>query len=205
MQALRRRGRRHRLDLVRAQQPLHRVALNRIIFDDQNSVHALRELRLELLENLGQVLTLHRLRGVADRAERKRRLRVVGRLKPHEPGCDGCDVALQPIEHGKAGMVRQADIEHDGARKDLPSRARAPPRRSRRRGLEVHLVREIRKDARRTSRRPRPPAGRVGCPSAARDRPRPSMPAVGGEPARAAAAYRAVAGQEAARAPPARG
>src|ERR1700679_1314715 len=41
-----------RHDLVRAQQSPHRVTLNRIIFDDENSAHSLRELRLELLENL---------------------------------------------------------------------------------------------------------------------------------------------------------
>jgi dephospho-CoA kinase len=51
-EALRGGSGRYGLDLVRAQESLHRVTLNRIIFDDKDTAHSLRELRLELLENL---------------------------------------------------------------------------------------------------------------------------------------------------------
>ncbi len=128
----------------------HRVTLNRIILDDENSAHPLRELRLELLENLSQVFTLHRLQHVADGAERERRLRVVGGRNHMNRNMTGANVALQLIEHPKAGMVRQTDVQHDCARNEFLGKRERLGRAAGDKTFELHLVGKIAKDASET-------------------------------------------------------
>ena len=63
------------------------LALPRIVLDDEHAAQRLRELGLELLEGVDELLALDRLERVADGAALERLLRVVGDRDTREPGC----------------------------------------------------------------------------------------------------------------------
>ena len=62
----------------------------------------------------------------------------------------GANVALQLIEHPKAGMVRQTYIQHDRARNEFLSEGERLGRAASDKTFELHLVGKIAKDARET-------------------------------------------------------
>ena len=128
----------------------HRVALNRIVFDDKNPAHALRQPRLELLQNFSQILVFHRFQLVADRAEREGGLRVVGRRNHVDRDMARARIALQLIKHPKAGMIRQPHIQHDGARNELRGKREPLGRAACDQALELHFVRKVLQDASET-------------------------------------------------------
>ena len=107
-----------------------------------------RSLGLEPAERVDQLFALHRLERVADRAELQRLLRVVGHRDDVHRDVARVRVALELIEHAKARMVGQVDVEHDRARVIRRGGRQAVVRRVRQDALKAHLVREIAQDRR---------------------------------------------------------
>src|SRR3984957_20931964 len=62
----------------------------------------------------------------------------------------GANVALQLIEHPKAGMVRQADVQDDGAWNEFPGDIERLGRAACDKTFELHLVGKISKDVSET-------------------------------------------------------
>src|SRR5580700_8035562 len=62
----------------------------------------------------------------------------------------GTNVALQLIEHPKAGMVRQTDVQHDRVWKKFRGQRERLGRAAGDKAFELHLVGEIAKDASET-------------------------------------------------------
>src|SRR5271168_4581310 len=62
----------------------------------------------------------------------------------------GANVALQPIEHPKAGMVRQTHVQHDRVWEELRGERERLGRAAGDKAFELHLVGEILKDASET-------------------------------------------------------
>ncbi len=134
-------------DIVGGEQPGDRLALNVIVLDDQNPVHALRQLGLELLQNVGQFVALDRLEHVAHGAERESGLRVIRPGNHVNRDVLGLHVALQAIEDRETRLVRQADIENDRARHMLLGERQRLLGGARHQGLEPHLARQVAQDA----------------------------------------------------------
>ena len=137
-------------NFVRAQEPPNCVTLNRVVLDDKNPAHPLSQLRLQLLQNVSQVLSLHGLQQIADRAKRESCLRIVGRRNHVDRDMAGASVALELVEHPEARMIRQADVQHDGVRMEFLRKRERLGRASGHKAFELHLVGKIPKDSRET-------------------------------------------------------
>ena len=77
------------LDVVAGEQPRGALAQQRIVLDDQHAAQLLRELGLELLDRLDELLALDRLERVAGRAHLAARSACSRRPRPCGPGCGG--------------------------------------------------------------------------------------------------------------------
>src|ERR1700722_5940710 len=137
-------------NFVRAQEPPHGLTLNRVVLDDENPTHSLRQLRFQLLQNVSQVLSLHRLQQIADGAKRKRRLGIVGCRNHVNGDMAGARVTLELIEYPQARMVRQAHVQHDGVRIEFLRKREGLGRTTGNKAFELHLVRKIPEDSSET-------------------------------------------------------
>ena len=145
--ALGRRRGRDGFNFVRSQKTSHRLTLNRIVLDDENPVHPLSQLCLELPQNVSQVLSLDGLQQVADGAKRERCLGIVGCRNHVNRDMAGARVALKLIEHPEARMVRQAHVQDDGVRIKFLRKRERLGRASGDKAFELHLAGKISEDS----------------------------------------------------------
>ena len=79
--------------------------MNLVVFNDQNTAHALRKLCFKLVQHFDQLLALHRLQHVANSPERQGSLRIVVARDDMDRNMPGADIPLQTVEDGEAGLI----------------------------------------------------------------------------------------------------
>ena len=116
------------------------IALHRIIFHNKNTAHRAGELFFQRFKRMGQILTLHGLHQIAHRTERQGGLLVIACRDDMDGDVARRILALEPVQHGEAGLIGQAKVQHDGAGAKPPGEIERFFRRSRNEALETSFA-----------------------------------------------------------------
>ena len=114
-----------------------------VVLHDQHPAHLLGKPLLQLAHDLHQLLAQDGLDRVADRAERKGRLGVIGCRDDVDRNVARLDVALELIEDRQSGLVGQGHVENDGARHEPPGERHGLFGRARHQRPEAHFARQV--------------------------------------------------------------
>ena len=133
----------HSLHVAGRQKMADGIALDQIVFDNQDASHRARQLFFQRREDLHQIFVLHRFDQIADGTQRQGCLAVVFAGNHVDRNVAGVVIALQHIQHCQSGLVGQADIQHHGIGLIALGHAYGFFRRAGHQHLEAKFARDI--------------------------------------------------------------